>query len=679
MKNAERNAKRRRIQQNPFLDIEAVVDKDNEEDQSLDSEDDGFIVDDSVEIDEDDVLHGDEDIMSDVATQRSRHLSSQSTGPEDDEAYSAFLARARARASAARAQSEQLGSIIAEVYAPPPVDLYSLPPKTNINKTWVRIRPLKGALRVYSGDLALAVRSETYGEVFWLYWLVPRIRLSKKDNSARPEPALFNAQLAMVEFGDQSVESVHSDDLAWNFQGFSYSKQGYLIEDAPAKSSLSFGGQVIPTIDEFKAFASCEALDEQLRHRTQLLIGQNAISRGDRVMCIGGELRGLIGTVLECYEDRLDVHLENLDIDSTLMRIEVRRHFRVGDRVTVSLGDGDSRTGRQGWVTGIYEESVCVFDPKTREEMMYSWQTVQFDTEEIVYNRCLPDLRRSSTFPELLGMSYNPNRVYHKKRIMVVGAHRFKGITGIIVDTTLDGYAFVSLDIFNHSNKEKVKITDLQIVIPGNKSNQIHLLPIAPQENMYISTISTSPSLSPDAPAPQTPMTSISTARSGSLSDAWNPSARTPLPSMRSPLWSLSPGVTHSSDSMGMVSVATVPETLTWICNPVFATSRVKLRLRSDPMQIVEMRSASGDVVTVRQGMLIANYPLADVDFVRAEGKLDPVVSFSPGALYGKIFKIKEWGTAQTIIYDFGKRPSNKNTYCVATNTLAVVFPPLKS
>ncbi|KAF4621558.1 hypothetical protein D9613_012993 [Agrocybe pediades] len=385
-------------------------------------------------------------------------------------------------------------------------------------------------------------------------------------------------------------------------------------------------------------------------------------------MSIAGELQNLIGMVLECEEDSLNVHFESLDIDYSVMRYEVRKYFRVGDRVIIDdAGAGE----RKGWIIGCEETSVCVFDPKTKEELPYSWHQLRFDDTIDSYR--LRNLSRSSSFQlqERHAMRENPNRRFEKKAVLVTGDH-YKGIRGIITDTTIDGYAFVSLALFNHPRKEKIKLSDLQLIVPGK--DREYLVPIVSQPNTFISTLPKSPPLisldsSSTPSSSQTPMPT--TPRAGNLSEAWNPAASTPL-------WSLSPGVTHSSSVTQAVSVRSALELPTWLSNPIFNIARVKLCLRNDRTRLFEMCTVSNDIVTVRDGRQTLDYPLADLDFIRPEGRTDPVVSFAQGELFGKNFRVKEFGPVETLVYIFGQRQSRKNTYAVPTMTLAVVYPPLR-
>ncbi|KAF9553466.1 hypothetical protein CPC08DRAFT_767503 [Agrocybe pediades] len=207
--------------------------------------------------------------------------------------------------------------------------------------------------------------------------------------------------------------------------------------------------------------------------------------------------------------------------------------------------------------------------------------------------------------------------------------------------------------------------------VPGKDRD--YLVPIIPQSNIFVTTLPKSLPLassysSSTASSSQTPMPS---ARSDSLSDAWNPAASTPL-------WTLSPGIEHSSTVMAAVSSTTPSEIPIWLGNPKFNAARVKLCLRSDRTRLFEMHAVANGVVTVWDGRETVQYPLADLDFLRPEGHTDPVVSFAPGDLFGKIFRVKEFGPVETVVYVFGQRQSKKNTYAVPTSNLAIVYPPFR-
>ena len=97
--------------------------------------------------------------------------------------------------------------------------------------------------------------------------------------------------------------------------------------------------------------------------------------------------------------------------------------------------------------------------------MICSWKELKFDDEE----RRFFTLRNLNTgigmsWRDRNAMKQNPNTQYVGKEVVVVGTHHFKGSTGTIKDTTIDGHAFVALNIFNHGRPEKIGLKSLRIV-----------------------------------------------------------------------------------------------------------------------------------------------------------------------------------------------------------------------
>ncbi|KAF9553843.1 hypothetical protein CPC08DRAFT_727605 [Agrocybe pediades] len=495
---------------NPFLDVEAAVATDEEEEDEEDCDKDDFIVDDSVEINDEDFLNGNGDELS-------RSLASPA---QPDTHYDTFLERAQARAAALKATRDTQGILD---------DLSHAMENTNRPcAKWVRIRLMKGKLRLYAGDLALAIRTdEPHSFDYWIiprleaprgsdYWITPRVEVRSGCDTTRPVPALFIALHA-----EGCMPTVRHGRAMWSFQGLFFTPSGFLIVRGPSRMVISFGGQVLPTPPELDVFSSCEVLTEDFLLQTKQLVAQSSIATGDRVACIGGALQGLIGRVIECREHDIDIYFESLDIQESVLRCEVRKHFRVGDRVVITMAPGTAQEHtRKGWVIQCLQNTVEVFDRTTQEE-------VRFD-KEAVHHR-LPDLSRTSSFDSRrFEMRHNPNHKFINKLVMVVGRHHSKGATGIIRDTTVDGYAFVALNIFNRLQNEKIKLSDL---LPG--ANKTYLLPIVLQDR----TISSIPNLSPPVvatePLSSTPMPSpVSStpllASTTSDSDTWNPASRTP-------------------------------------------------------------------------------------------------------------------------------------------------------
>jgi len=223
--------------------------------------------------------------------------------------------------------------------------------------TWVRVRRIKGALSIYVGDLALAIATE-HPQIY-KFWLIPRPRLTKECKSLRPMQMLFNLDLAQAEYGVSCIPQETDPHVKFNFKGNDYSARGFLIIRAPPTLAAAFGGQVLPTMQELNLFSTCEALNCSFRALTEDRMAQNAMIVGDRVKGIAGTLQGLTGIVQAVSEDTVTIHISCLGIFESIMRFEVRKEFRVGDRVIVSKA---GHTDQRGWIVGIQGGEVIVLD-----------------------------------------------------------------------------------------------------------------------------------------------------------------------------------------------------------------------------------------------------------------------------------------------------------------------------
>ncbi|KAF9553464.1 hypothetical protein CPC08DRAFT_727874 [Agrocybe pediades] len=263
-----RNPKRRKIEQNPFIDAEASVGNDNEEEEG--SECSGlspgkildFIVDGAIDIDEDDLLSADQT----TSTGASR-LTPATVDPAIEEQYSAFLGRALAR-GAKQSPRRGIHEGVADV-------LLGRRPSSDM-LTWSRRKRLLARAKLCS------IRP---------WQLQKKEKIPFKIHTAKTHTA------ATISRKRATVK-----------------KEFYWF-------------QVLPMLREFDTFSPCEALDPEFLLKTKYLMGRNSIARGDRVKCIAGELQNLIGVVLECEEDTVNVHFESLDIDYIVMRYEVRKYI----------------------------------------------------------------------------------------------------------------------------------------------------------------------------------------------------------------------------------------------------------------------------------------------------------------------------------------------------------------
>ena len=120
------------------------------------------------------------------------------------------------------------------------------------------------------------------------------------------------------------------------------------------------------------------------------------------------------------------------------------------------------------------------------------------------------------------------------------------------------------------------------------------------------------------------------------------------------------------------------PDGPTWLTDPVFGRTRIKLQYRRNPSLFdLEFLGMENDLVKIRDGMKQKSVPLPSLEAIPPTSKDGVVTSFSLGETYGKLYKIREFGSEFCILRGYGQRPgrSEKNFH-VITCELAQVFPP---
>jgi len=220
---------------------------------------------------------------------------------------------------------------------------------------WVRMRRALGKKKQYGNDLALAVTTEDPS--LMNFWLIPRWKCKGTKN--RYQQVLLDPAWAHKFFGSKlcKVEEGHSH---WILNGSKFSKTGFLLMSGPIKWTLACGGEVIPTYEEYKKFQTCEMITEEFRAKTISNIESHQLQLGDRVKFLYGSLCGLLGTVRETTTDHVVIDVPALDIRYTAIPHEIRKYFRVGDRVRIASGD---RQGVTGWIINVtLDNNVEVVD-----------------------------------------------------------------------------------------------------------------------------------------------------------------------------------------------------------------------------------------------------------------------------------------------------------------------------
>jgi hypothetical protein len=68
----------------------------------------------------------------------------------------------------------------------------------------------------------------------------------------------------------------------------------------------------------------------------------------------------------------------------------------------------------------------------------------------------------------------DPNKIYHGKRVIVVGGHRYKTYKGYIKNTNIEGYAWVELDALFQNQLEKISLDSLAFLWVLNQVCELH-------------------------------------------------------------------------------------------------------------------------------------------------------------------------------------------------------------
>ncbi|KAF9538632.1 hypothetical protein CPC08DRAFT_771100 [Agrocybe pediades] len=229
-------------------------------------------------------------------------------------------------------------------------------------------------------------------------------------------------------------------------------------------------------------------LSKRLRKETEARLEHNKLEVGHRVMFVAGPFEGLTGIISATHSSTLEIAISCLDTSAEVLPYEVWKEIRPGDKVVVT---GGCHAGTRGWVVGVSDNPASIFVrgdsgpiPDTEANIVVA--DIMFDDHH--QNDNLRNLTSNESRltcwaleEEKKEMRRNPNSVFIGKEVMVTGAHAYKGVTGIIKDTSLDGQAQVALNLFNHPKHKSIPLDLLRLVYtdPSNlKTTRVVLQPL---------------------------------------------------------------------------------------------------------------------------------------------------------------------------------------------------------
>lgn len=155
-------------------------------------------------------------------------------------------------------------------------------------------------------------------------------------------------------------------------------------------------------------------------------------------------------------------HIERVHLSA------VRMAFRLGDQVQITRGP---HSGRNGWIVDVQDHIVTIINVEQEIEVMShscnryvansGIQVSVKKSDVIFYNSpFITTLRKRTVVGDIKSRGHDPNKIYRGKRVIVVGGNSYKGYKGIIKDTTLEGYAWVELDV-RLQQPEKISLNGL--------------------------------------------------------------------------------------------------------------------------------------------------------------------------------------------------------------------------
>lgn len=94
----------------------------------------------------------------------------------------------------------------------------------------------------------------------------------------------------------------------------------------------------------------------------------------------------------------------------------------------------------------------------------HSFKVVMKQSDVAFYNNpFITTLRRRTPIGNIKFRDDDPNKIYHGKRVVVVGSNFYKSYKGIIKDTNAEGYAWVQLDT-RLQHLEKITLDGLALL-----------------------------------------------------------------------------------------------------------------------------------------------------------------------------------------------------------------------
>ncbi|KAF8057787.1 hypothetical protein FPV67DRAFT_1676929 [Lyophyllum atratum] len=411
------------------------------------------------------------------------------------------------------------------VIAPEDVSVWIKKPTlfTPRNQSWVRL-----SRHPYQGDLAYVREFNTGGGTYGADVLVvPRLRLErrltrrvKRPRSSRPDQALFDEKKVIEVWGEKSVERRNQVLL---FKGAVY-VDGYLS----FVTNDFYPEEAIPTSDEIALFRNARCIPRDVFQRTLEMMTRRQLVLGDSVIVANGESQGVFGVVESLTGNEAVIRTVPDKLQLAVSIDSLRKDFRVGDQVKVTIG---TLSGSTGWVVAVTPEMLTLYDHKAKKHMQVPYNCVQFFELPFITHS-----GESSHHNSRLEFPKDPRRHLVGRHVRVMRNHQLKAYEAII-KSTLEGNN-VLIEVQATMRQERISLSHLTLI------NDSHFTPLSIEEMTRRQSI-LSGMVIPQSTLPLVPSTPLPPGTSVAFSPAWDPSSRTPSanssfpysPWMESPLF----------------------------------------------------------------------------------------------------------------------------------------------
>ena len=340
--------------------------------------------------------------------------------------------------------------------------LYIKNPFSFDDRNWAKLTGRGTGWSIYTGDIGMVVTQNSVKTVV----VIPRIKTSESIDMLRPQQSLFPAHVLINIFGDDCISSSSSDG-SFTFKGRRFTKEGFLRHKL-SEVDVYRPADDLPTELELEIFKECSMMDDKILNDAVSRLARIKIVLNDRVVVVEGDFKGLVGTVVERGDNEVAVDVETQDQIERVNLSAVRVAFRLGDQVQIKQGP---HSGRIGWIVDVQDLTVTVINVELDLEVIMNSCSIYFVDKFLqasikksdigFYNSPFLTTLRKRTIARDVKFRDDPNKIYHGKRVIVVGGHRYKTYKGYIKNTNIEGYAWVELDALFQNQLEKISLDSL--------------------------------------------------------------------------------------------------------------------------------------------------------------------------------------------------------------------------